>query len=238
MSKLKLISFLMMFIASTITLSSCSDDGKDAPSNPSIPKTKTMTVGDTWDMGVNGISTTDNDFIVSVTDKGVAKAEHVGDCIISNGQNKCQVSVKGRIVLYKDPVTQWGISKSQLIAICGNDYIEQNGNIGYKNNDTTCPMVAYMFKNNALSCVGVLVSTDKSETLAKFLVERFLPVEQSGYEYYFVNNNNPSKVTTSVMLSFYNADYWMVTYVPANNSRAATEESSDISTVLSKMISI
>lgn len=238
MSKLKLLSALMLFIASSVALSSCSDDEKDAPSNPSIPKTKTMTVGDTWNIGANGVSTTDNDFIVSVTNKSVAKAEHVGDCIISNGQNKCKVSVKGRTVLYKDPITQWGISKSQLISICGNDYIEQNGNIGYKNNDTTCPMVAYMFKNNALSGVGVLVSTDKSETLAKFLVERYLPVEQSGYEYYFVNNNNPSKVTTAVMLSFYNADYWMVTYVPANKSRASFYKNSAISAMLSKMISI
>lgn len=229
---------MMLFIASSVALSSCSDDEKDAPSNPSIPKTKTMTVGDTWNIGVNGVSTTDNDFIVSVTDKSVATAEHVGDCIISNGDSRCNVSVKGRISLYKDPITQWGISKSQLISICGNDYIEQNGNIGYKSNDPNCPMVAYMFKNNALNGVVVLVSTKKSEILAEFLVERYLPVEQSGYEYYFVNNNNPSKVTTVVMLSFYDADYWMVTYVSANKSRTTFYENSAINAMLSKMIGI
>lgn len=241
MSKLKLLSLLMLFITSTIAFSSCSDDEKNSPQNPlnpTIPKTKTMTVGETWNIGESGTLSTDNDFIVSVSSKHIAKAEHIGNCIISNGANMCKVSVKGRITLYKDPITQWGISKSQLISICGSNYIEQNGIIGYKSGDPDCPMVAYGFKNNGLSSVGVLVSTDKSETLAKFLVERFLPVEQSGYEYYFVNNNNPSKVTMAVMVSFYSIDYWMVTYVPVNESRASSPEYSDISALLSKMTSI
>lgn len=235
MSKLKLLSLVMLFMASSLALSSCSDD-EDTLANPTIPTTKSMTVGEVWSIKGSGTLITDNDFIVSISENHNVKAEHIGDCIISNGDSKCKVHVNGRITLYKDPVTQWGISKSQLISICGEDYIEQNGIIGYKNNDSTCPMVAYTFKNNALNGVGVLVSTDKSETLAKFLVERYLPVEQSGYEYYFVDNNNPSKVTTAVMLSFYNVDYWMVTYVPINESRASLDF--DISAMLSKIMNI
>lgn len=238
MNKFKVLLLATLFIIPAVAFLSCSDDEKDNPANPTLPTNKTMTVGETWNISRSGTSTSDNDFIVSISGDNIAKAEHVGDCTIINGRDQCKVSVKGRISLYKDPVTQWGISKSRLISICGEDYIDQNGNIGYKSNNPACPMVAYMFKNNALNGVGVLVSTDKSDTLADFLIERYLPVEQSGYDYYFINNNNPSKATTAVMLSFYNADYWMVTYVPINASRTSSIIKSDINDMMSIITNI
>lgn len=236
MVKLKSLSLVMLFMALALSITSCSKDNDEEPI--SIPQYMTIHIGDEYNLGLFSQWTTTNDFIASVSNNGIVTGLHVGECIISDGENKCEFSIRGNILLYDEPLTDWGISKSRLISICGSNYIESKGNIGYKTNNISCPMVAYMFKNDQLSAAIVLVSTAKTSTLAEFLLERYLLVEQSGYEYYFLNGNSMSKVTMAVGLTFYNVDYWMVAYIPVNQSRAEVDNDYNMRAIVNDLMSI
>lgn len=223
MRKFEKILTLLLIIMGVTLLSSCSDD-KDEP-KLKIPTTKSAVVGETFSFGSDGQWISSNDFVASVNNKGYVKAEHVGSCIISNGKHKCSVTITPKSTFITEPITEWGMSKAQLIAKCGNNYKETSNSIGYISNNTIAPIIVYLFdNNNKLTSSTITVSTDYSSELTDFLLERYHFVENDGDNYSFVNGYTSEKISTVVNMSLYNKSYWTVMYMSYGSSSRAYAE--------------
>ncbi|MDE6651561.1 MAG: hypothetical protein K2K08_04040 [Paramuribaculum sp.] len=214
----KKFALLLMVIGVTL-LSACSDD-KDEP-KISIPSVKSISVGTSFSLGLSGNWRSSNDFVASVDKDGNVEAEHVGECTISNEKNSCKVTVTPKSNFIKEPVTDWGISKSQLISKCGNNYKESGNSIGYTSNSNIAPITMYTFDSSGrLSSSVITVKTTYTSDLVDFLMERYQPVAVDGYDFYFTNGYTTQSTSTVVGMSLYKYDksYWMVMYMPYGNS--------------------
>ena len=230
----KKILLLLIFIG-VVLLSACSD--KDEP-KIHIPTNMNLSVGSLFSVGVSGNWISSNEFVASVDKDGVIKAEHVGMCIISGEGKQCRVIVEPKSNFLNEPIIEWGISKSQLISKCGNDYKESGSAIGYITNSTIAPITMYTFDNNGkLSSSAIVVKTNYSTELVDFLTERYQPIGMDGYDFYFTNGYTPQKTSTVVGMSLYKYDknYWVVLYMPYSYS-SRSSVSTDISNSLLDII--
>lgn len=215
----KIIQILVTLAYMLVSFSSCSND-KDEP-KVSIPQDQTMTVGTTIDLKVGGSWTSSNTFVASVNNSGIVKAEHVGSCILENGKQSCRIQVSPKSKFITEPILEWGISKSEIISRCGSDYKATDNAIGYSTGIYKNPLIMYVFTNDKLSAAAILVSTNYTETLVDFLLERYAPLSQEGYDFYFANGLTLQQITTFVGLQLFSNDYWTVMYLPNKNSRSA-----------------
>ena len=216
----------IMAIFFSISLSSCGSDNNDEP-DASIPTSIDVLVGRNFMLGAKGNWYSSNDFIASVTNDGVVFAKHVGECVIEGaiGRKKyyCTVTVNPTSTLIQEPITEWNMSKPQLIAKCGQDYVVSGKSIGYITNNNIAPIVLYLFDDsNKLSSSAVTVKTSYTSELVNFLTERYQVIGRDGYDFFFANGSNQQSITTVVGVQRYSYDrnYWVVMYMPYNDSRS------------------
>lgn len=226
---------MMMLLITLFILPSCSKD--DEPSI-NIPSSISVNVGSSYNLGVDGDWSTSNDFVASVSDKGVVYGEHVGDCNITIGNKSCKVSVKGTINLYKDPIIDWGISKSEVISRWGNNYTEIGNAIGYYTDDLKAPILMYSFENGKLSNAVMTVSTDYTSTMVDFLLERYLPIGMSGYDFFFINNGTLQTSSTVIGVRLFNVNYWEIIYMPYTFTKSGEIGNSDFENDLNILMSL
>lgn len=162
-----------------LILSSCSDSKDDEvkinESSISLyyEETKQLEAS-----GSNNIAwSTDNNFVAKVSNNGMVTANHVGKTIIRANDAICEVTVKPKHNLYKDPITEWGITKSEVIKRLGTPDEDSGNIIGYVTNNSKAPITMYMFENDKLTtaCPSVMISY--TATLLDFLIERYQPVD-------------------------------------------------------------
>lgn len=236
MMRFEKILMLLLIVIGVTFLQACSNE-KEEPTNP-IPEAKSILVGSSFSLGQSGKWRTSNNFVASVDNAGNVSAEHVGECTISNGRQNCKVTVKPKSNLIKEPITEWGISKSQLISKSGSDYIKSGNSIGYKTNNSIAPITMYSFDNNdRLSSSLIIVDTNYTSDLADFLIERYQPVAVDGYDFYFTDGYTTQSITTAIGMSLYEYDknYWLVLYMPYGKSSRSTEDN-DLSENLYEII--
>ncbi len=220
----KILPLLLVFMGVTL-FTACSDE-KEEPKIP-IPTAKSISVGSSFSLKVQGDWKSSNDFVASVNNEGDVKAEHVGECTISNGKNRCKVTVTPKSNFLKEPITEWGISKSQLISKCGSNYKESGNSIGYLSNSNIGQITMYTFDSNGrLSSSVVTVSIGYTSELVDFLIERYQPIHVDGYDFYFTNGYSTQSITTAVCMSLYQYDknYWAVLYMPYGSSSRSFDE--------------
>lgn len=234
MKRFERILTLLLLVAGAMLFSACShgndEPGVPTPTHPTtnsqVPTSKTISVGASFSIGT-GSWRSSNDFVASV-DAGSVKANHVGECTISNGKNTCKVTVTPNSNFITEPITEWGISKSQLIAKCGNNYKTSGKSIAYiSTSNTIAPITMYTFDDNdKLKSSVVTVKTNYTAELVEFLTERYQLIAMEGYDFYFANGNTTNNISTAVGVSKYEYDksYWLVLYIPyGNSSRCSTE---------------
>lgn len=214
-------SLLIMFFVLSFTFTSCVTD--DAEPELQIPTSQTIQVGNSFNLGFSANWDSSNDFVAEVSLEGVITANHVGECIISDGSKKCAVTVSPKSHFMTEPITEWGMKKSLLISKCGSDYKESGDAIGYATGIAKTPLIMYTFKDDKLSSSLIMVDVDYSESLMDFLLERYRPVNQEGYTFYFANGYSETSITTFVSASLYNKDFWSVLYIPFSNTRGGCE---------------
>lgn len=227
---------MMMFLITSFLLPSCSKD--DEPTI-NIPSSISVNVGSSYNFGVEGDWSSSNDFVASVSNKGVVNGEHVGDCDITVGNKRCKVSVKGTINLYIDPITEWGMSKSMVIAKWGEkDYIDTGDNIGYTTGNTNVPLIAYNFENGKLAAAIVMVSTNYTSKLIDYLLERYESLGIYDNDFFFINNYTLQSATTVIGVQLYNVDYWEIIYMPNTYTKSREIDKSDIENDLNILMSL
>ena len=201
----------ILFLLFAILFASCEKDEPDTL----IPSQITIKVGQNYDLASEQSWQSSNSFVANVANSGIIKGLHVGNCTVACSKGSCNVTVLANINLFQDPITQWGLSKSQVINKVGYNYQETtNGDLAYETGNSIAPYVAYNFSNNTLSSVLLMVKTAYTNQIIDHLSERyqFITTYESEKSFIFLNGNSLSESSTMVILKLYNSSYWVVCY--------------------------
>lgn len=141
----------------------------------------------------------ENDFIVSVSENGIVTANHVGETRImaqgSNGSAFCNVSVKPQYTYYVEPLCKEGITIEDIKKFEKRKlHTESSDGLFYDGENSTVSAVAYKFDTNGkLNFVMLMLPHHYSTTLASqlinFLLERYNPVADFNGIYSFIDAN-------------------------------------------------
>jgi hypothetical protein len=219
---------MMLTIASLVGFTSCSgDDKEDGTLN--LPSSKSMKVGDVYDMQYKSNWASNNTFVASVDNNGVVTANRVGTANIYSNAHRCQINVSANITLYQEPITDWGITKSNLINRKGNADATSASSVAYYLDSEIAPMEMYSFEDNKLTAAVVLVSTNYTEYMINHLSERFKPVyvDSEDLTALFINAESLDEAKTTIVTTLYNTKYWAVMYMLNDGSSKARSTQAD-----------
>ncbi|MDP2235024.1 MAG: Ig-like domain-containing protein [Bacteroidales bacterium] len=161
----------------------------------------------------------DNEFVAKVSKTGLINADRVGraNITVSSATSSATVYVKvdPKFNLYEEPLINWSLTKTEVIAQLGTPSEQDGGRIYYTSSNTAVYRYSYVFDNlNKLEASAVIIKSFHYESLSNFVAERYLFIGQSDGLFVFVNHIDPEKVNLSVVLGIVNADYLMVMYMP------------------------
>lgn len=206
---------MMLLFASTAALFvGCEkENGGIGGSSVNVPSNVSVRVGQTYNLGSTQSWSSSKTFVATVSSGGTITGQHVGRCTVSCPKGSCQVNVLANINLFQDPITQWGLTKSQVIAQAGYDYQEtSNGDLAYETGSSIAPYLGYSFENGGLSMTVLFVKTSYTTQVVDHLSERYKFMYKEGSSFVFINGNTTSESNTMVILRYYNSSYWAVVY--------------------------
>ena len=218
---MKKLLIILSFVFATLTFVSCGSDKEDEPNYPN----KTMMAGETYTIpGKNGVWTSDNQLIASVSN-GIVTAERVGETTIRNGLKSFKVTVTGKYNTFKEPCLKWGASKSTVKSFMSGYTLqsEDDENIFYKGKYREA-LTGYMFRSGGLyiSTVVLFTSSVGTDELAAFLNERYVYVTQNSSEYYFAYATPDEKNVVVLQLTTISSEVvYMVSYGSVSISSSA-----------------
>ena len=222
----KLFSISMSIMACAFFCASCDESSNelvlsDSYVNLHYDETKYVYV-----VGENGTTLWEsgNEFVASVN-SGTITGNHVGETFVSanvNGKTAiCQVEVTPQYYTYVEPIMQWGISPNELKNIKGTpDQTLSSGTLAYYQDTNKGIIEMYTFKNNKLTSCGVMLNTKNSD-VGSFLVERYQVISEQDGMFVLVNAMSLDEATLGVgfqIVSSSSGSYFLVTYIPWNNS--------------------
>lgn len=219
---------MMLLVASVVCLTACSGDEKEV--RPSIPASRNMKVGESFNLGYSTDWTTSNKYAATVNNEGVVTAVRKGTAKIYSRQENlsCAVSVVPSYTLYNEPIVTWGITKNELIARKGTPDQESSKVLTYKTENSVVPMEMYQYENNKLTSSAVAVKTTYTEEMVEHLIQRYVPVELDieNNHAYFVSPTSSGEIEMYVLNQLYNTSYWLVMYAKSSSSttRSASEQ--------------
>ncbi len=232
--------FALLTLVCALTFSSCSKDDGDTidlqtPSEMILNSKQTAQIKAISKSPIRYESK--NEFNATVSDKGLVKANFVGETEIkvTNGSDSKSITIKvdPKVNLYPEPSIEWGITKSQIIAKYGKPDTETADGIGYSGYSSAAPIAMFLFENNRLKSSAVTVKTSYASALGSFLTERYLPIDVDSDKYtaMFVNGLKSETITTAVYLSVYNLSNLMVTYLDVRDLSSRSNNNSADTTI-------
>ncbi len=120
-----------------------------------------------------------NTYLADVSVTGLLTANKVGTTRVEVSSHdrviEVPVEVMGRYNLYPDPITDWGLSQSDLIEIAGEPDKSYGSSIEYDEYSDQAPTIAYFFtQGDSLICAMVIVLEIYSDDLLAYMDERFV----------------------------------------------------------------
>ena len=219
--------FLMLAVMlQLVVISSCGSDN-DEPSQK--VNDQALNVDATYQIPGNPSGwNSDNKYIASVSDKGLVTANLMGTTRIANGKSSFKVTVKPTMTIYKEPIFEWGKSKSSVkSAMSSYSMVSETDAMVIYENVGDAWLYSYSFKGNSLSAFMALIRvSDISKTrLTDYLMQRYVPVTYEDSNIYMMT---PDRKTAVLMT----ADYMNSTLVyqifatslDGTKTRAAVEE--------------
>lgn len=207
---------MLLFASTAVLFVGCEKENGTGGNGSSVnvPSQVSVKVGQTYNLGSSQTWSSSNKFVATVSNSGIITGQHVGMCTVSCAGGSCQVNVLANINLFQDPITQWGLSKSEVIAREGYDYEETNsGAIGYSTGNSIAPLLMYTFDNNKLKNAGITVKTAYTNQVVDHLSERYRYLGKVGSAFYFADGNSSADAKTAVVLQYYNSSYWVAMYM-------------------------
>jgi len=127
-----------------------------------------------------------NTYLANVLSSGLLTANKVGKTSIEVSSHdrviEIPVEIKGRYHLYPDPITDWSISRSDLINLVGEPDKSYTNSIEYANYSDQAPSIAYLFTpGDSLMFALVIVHDTYADDLIAYMNERYvLDSEEDG----------------------------------------------------------
>jgi len=120
-----------------------------------------------------------NPYLVDVSEAGMLTANKVGKTLVQVASHDrlidVSVDVMGRYNVYPDPIVDWSMSQSELIAIAGEPDKSYTSSIEYANYSDQASAIAYLFTpGDSLMCAMVIVLETASDDLTAYMDERFV----------------------------------------------------------------
>lgn len=215
---------LLCAIVSFLFVACSDDDDKIKISKQSI----SMFAKEEYQLTVNTndevVWSSEDEFIATIPDNdGKVIANHVGKTYIKADDAMCEVIVKAKHDLYEDPITQWGLTRDEVIKLLGTPKSTSDKIISYDTNNAKAPLIAYLFDDEGkLYAACPYVKTIYTETLLDFLIERYLLIDADieKLSATFINANTIAKSTMLIEMSPEKSlTYYMVIYLDMNKTR-------------------
>ncbi len=217
---------VLMLVLVSISFTSCSkdEDGDISPSiTPSItPSSISMYYNSTYQLNGSNVVTweSSNEFVATVDSKGLVRGGHVGTTTISasNGKNTatCNVTIIPKVILYDDPILEWGVSKSTIISKESHSLKSSSSSAmlayDYSIGGNSC-LLTYNFTNEKLSRIDVYLDLLSFTIAGNHLVERFSPLSIVGDIVMYSDGYTKDKTTTIVGLQTANVSGTELTYI-------------------------
>lgn len=172
----------------------------------------------------------ESDFIATVDDDGIVKANFVGQTnIIAYNVTKSTsvpVVVRGKCNTYTEPVLDFGTTMADIKSKEQRTLISETGNyLRYAGENSAVKDVVYMFDNGRMSSAGVLINGLYMTELVDFITERYKFVSETDGLYVFCNGFSVSEATVGVGVGVSNNDDILVSYMQITNiTKASCEE--------------
>lgn len=211
------------------------DDGDDIITLKDTQKV--LHYGDTYQIEAQSRASvsyaSEDEFHAKVTETGVVTAKHVGETKVrvSNGTYRADLNVivTPKYAIYPEPNVKFGDSQSAVKkAMGGNKNTpskQDETTLIYDNYSSAAPIIVFLFDENGnLSGYSVLVYVDKSDNLADFMTERYLPVSEKDGMFLFVDSLEADNIATAIGMKLYSLTYWQITYMAYSNNKSASSE--------------
>ena len=184
----------------------------------------TITAGETHTIESGSNWQSEEPLIASISNN-IITAERIGTARIYNESASFNITVTPQYNLYNDPCMEWGASPSRVQSFMnGHEQISSKNSIVTYTGGKAAEAYAYMFENNRLTSSAVLVNAELyDESLASFLLERYVPIsiDEENYMFFFINIEQDMLVTLGLKTSGYTV-YALIMYTPYNQSDAKT----------------
>jgi hypothetical protein len=179
-----------------------------------------------------------NTYLANVSATGLVSANKVGTTLVEVSSHdrviEVPVEVMGRYNLYPDPITDWGISQSDLIEIAGEPDKSYTSSIEYANYSDQAPNIAYLFTpGDSLMCALVIVLETYSDDLVAYMDERFVfDSEEDGM---FVCRNAYNEEDVSMLIGVFNGGGGSLMVLYIEYQKEETKSSQSVATEFKNM---
>lgn len=159
-----------------------------------------------------------DEFIASVSQKGLVTANHVGRNVINLNDGKytadVNITVNPKYNTYPEPAIDFGDSENKVREELGEPYMYQDGYMVYMGYSAKAPMLMVEIENGKVESYSVVVDDDYSIQVTKYLVERYQPIYYNDAMVMYMNAMEIDKATKIVGESLENSDFIIVIYIP------------------------
>ncbi|OJU49918.1 MAG: hypothetical protein BGN96_10495 [Bacteroidales bacterium 45-6] len=147
----------------------------------------------------------EDEFHATVNATGLVTAGKVGEMnvLVSDGSTtkKFNVKVTPKSALYNEPLTDWTLTKAQVISKLGTPYNQTDSLCVYRQSDPAVSYLMYLFTTaGKIKGVVTTVGTRHTTSLTTILTERYAGT--SNDVYFYMNQITYAKATTIIGMFF------------------------------------
>lgn len=227
---MKTIKFLVLSMLLIIAFG-CEEDKQGLEiSNASI----SIQYGDSLQLNAKSdypvVYSSENLFHAGVSEAGLVKGYHIGSTSITVSSNDQEVSIPIEVTskynFYAEPITEWGMSKTELISKVGApDEYDSDGNLSYTNPTSDITLLRYFIdSNDELYGVGLGMNYEDYTEILGTVNERYMiyDVNSSTLTLSYSNAMDKYDATTLVELRLNVLENVIVVYVENTPTKSAT----------------
>lgn len=226
-----------------IVLIACVTGCKKEPSYSLNKESVTLTSSGTFQLSIEGGVTgnftyvSDNSLIAEIDANGLIKGKRVGETTIkvsgNNFSGACKVTISPLYNTFKEPITSFGISKSEVKAKETRTLLSEVETAMLFKGNTEEKYAMYVFENGKLTSSLIVLSSSYSSVLGSYIAERYVIVSLSPILGYSIDK----KFAVGVELQS-SLDWWVIYFpytITAGKASLITSKSLQFKSLLKQM---
>lgn len=224
---------LMLVMALPFVFASCGDDKEEV--NVTLDQTSVdINFGGTATVKASEkgcVWSSSNDFVATVDNNGVIKAEHAGTATITASKDgstaTCEVTVKATNNNFNLPILDWGATMATVKSkVTGLTLAREDATTLVYTTNGEFPIYVYGFANDALKASTLSVSEEMDDDktgldLYGFLAQRYALVSEDETSYTFADANTLTDADMAVLYTFdADSESVIATWTPVDHTKS------------------